>query len=98
MSPEPTGFELCMPGIVAGLMLAAVVLAMGEVLFPDAFQQVFPHQTFVMLPVVIGAASTVGMMRFFFRSRGGKEKPRQRIWSDDSKKKNSLTSGGTDAQ
>ena len=30
MSQEPTAFELCLPGIVAGLMLATVVLATGE--------------------------------------------------------------------
>jgi hypothetical protein len=97
MSQQPTGFDLCLPGIVAGLMLAAVVLTMGEALFPDPFQQVFPSQAFVVLPVAIGAASALGLVSLFFHSRGDDEKPRQHIPSDDSKKKNSLLSGGTDA-
>ncbi len=98
MSREPTAFELCLPAIVAGLMLAAVVLAMGESVFPhDAFQEMIPHQAFEVLPVAVGLASGVGLMSLFFDSRGVEEKPRQHIPSNDSKKKNSFPLGGTDA-
>jgi hypothetical protein len=97
MSPEPTAFELCLPGLVAGLTLAAMVLAMDEALFPDLFPQVFSHQAFLVLPVAIGAASSLGVMSLFFHSRGDEEKPREYIPSNDSKNKNSFPSGGTDA-
>src|SRR5229473_5450814 len=43
MSQRLTGFDICLPGIVAGLTLAAVLLAMGEAEFPDPFRQVFPR-------------------------------------------------------
>src|SRR5882762_30084 len=97
MSQRLTGFDLCLPGIVAGLTLAAVLLAMGEAEFPDPFRQVFPRQTLVFLSVSIGAASAVGLVSLFFHSRGDKEKPPQYIPSNDSKNKSSFPSGGTDA-
>jgi hypothetical protein len=97
MSQSPSGFDICLPGIVAGLTLAAVLLATGEALFPNPFRQVFPHQTLVLLSVAIGAASAVGLVSLFFHSRGDEEKPRQHIPSNDSKNKNALPSGGTDA-
>ncbi len=96
MSQRPSGFDLCLPGVEAGLILAAVVLATGEALFPDAFQQVFPHQTLVVLSVAIGAASAFGLMSLFFHSREDEEKTRQHILSNDSKNKNSFPLGGTD--
>jgi len=97
MSQEPTAFELCLPGIVAGLMLATVVLATGETVFPHAFREMFPQQVFEALPVAVGLASGLGLMSLFFHSRGDEEKPRQYIPSSDSKKENSFPSGGTDA-
>src|SRR6267378_7455240 len=97
MSQRLTGFDLCLPGIVAGLTLAAMLLAMGEVEFPDPFQQVFPRQTLVLLSVAIGAASAVGLVSLFFHSRGDEEKPQQHVSSNDSKNKNAHPSGGTDA-
>jgi len=97
MSQQPAGFDICFPGIIAGLILAAVLLAMGETVFRDSFRQVFPHQTFVVLSVAIGAGSAVGLVSLFFHSRGDEEKPRQHISSNDSKNKNALPSGGTDA-
>jgi hypothetical protein len=97
MSQEPTAFELCLPGIVAGLMLATVVLATGETVFPHTFPEIFPHQAFEALPVAVGLASGLGVMSLFFHSRGDEEKLRQYIPSNDSKKKNSFPSGGTDA-
>ena len=97
MSQEPTAFELCLPGIIAGLMLATVVPATGEAVFAHAFQEMLPQQVFEVLPVAVGLASGLGVMSLFFHSRGDEEKPRQYIPSKDSKKKNSLPSGGTDA-
>jgi len=97
MSQRLTGFDICLPGIVAGLTLAAMLLAMGETELPDPFRQVFPRQTLVLLSVAIGAASAVGLVSVFFHSRGDEEKPRQHIPSHDSKNKNALPSGGTDA-
>jgi hypothetical protein len=96
MSQRTTGFDICLPGILAGLMLAAVVLAMGETVFPDPFRQAFPHQTFVALSVAIGSTSAVGLVNLFFHSRGDEEKPRQHIPLNDSKNKNSVPLGGTD--
>src|SRR5882757_7366326 len=97
MSQRLTGFDLCLPGIVAGLTLAAMLLAMGKAEFPDPFRLVFPRQTLVLLSVAIGAASAVGLVSLFFNSRGDEEKPRQHISSNDSKNKDALSSGGTDA-
>src|SRR6266478_4737241 len=97
MSQRLTGFDICLPGIVVGLTLAAVLLAICEVEFPDPFRQVFPRQTLVLLSVVIGAASAVGLVSLFFHYRGDEEKPRQHIPSNDSKNKNALPSGETDA-
>jgi hypothetical protein len=97
MSQRPTGFDTCLPGIVAGLTLAAVLLAMGEAEFPDPFRQVCPRQTLVLLCVAIGAASAVGLVSLSFHSRGDEENPQQHIPSNDSKNKNALLSGGTDA-
>ena len=97
MSRESTSFELCLPGIAAGLMLATVVLATGEAVFPHAFQEMLPQQVFEVLPVAVGLASGLGLMSLFFHSRGDDEKPRQYIRSTDSKKKNSFPSGGTNA-
>jgi hypothetical protein len=97
MSVEPTAFELCLPGIVAGLMLAAVVLETGEAVFPHAFQEMFPQQAFKVLSVAVGLASGLGAVSLFFHSRGDEEKPRQYIPSSDSKKENSFPSGGTNA-
>ena len=97
MSQRPAGFDNCLPGIVAGLILAAVMLAMGEGEFPDPFRKVFPHQTFVVLSAAIGTASALGLVSLFFDSRGDEGKPRLHISSNDSKNKNALPSGGTDA-
>ena len=97
MSQEPTAFELCLPGIIAGLMLATLVLATGEAVFPHAFQEMLPQQVFQVLPVAVGVASGLGLMNLFFHSRVDEEKPGQYIPSNDSKKKNTFPSGGTDA-
>jgi len=98
MSQRPASFDICLPGIVAGLILAAVLLAMGEAEFPDPFRQVFPHQTFVVFSAAIGAASALGLVSLFFDSRGDEGKPRLHISSNDSKNKNGFPLGGTDAR
>src|SRR6266446_1369312 len=97
MSQRLTGFDICLPGIVAGLTLAAVLLAIGEARFPDPFQQVLPHQTFVVLSVAIGVATALGVMSLVFHSRVDEGKSQQHVPSNDSKNKNALPSGGTDA-
>jgi hypothetical protein len=97
MSQEPTACELCLPGIVAGLLLATVALGTGEAGFPHAFQEMFPHQAFEALPVAVGLASSLGLMNLFVHFRGDEQKPRLYIRSNDSKKKNSFPPGGTDA-
>src|SRR5260370_41847710 len=97
MSQRLTGFDLFLPGIVAGLTLAVVLLAVGEAEFPDPFSQVFPRQTLVLLSVAIGAASAVGLLSRCFHSRGGEAEPPQHIPSNDSKNKNAPSSRGTQA-
>ena len=97
MSQEPTAFELCLPGIIAGLMLATVVLATGEAVFRHAFQEMLPQQVLEVLPVAVGLASGLGLMSLLFHPRGDEEKPQQYIPSNDSKKKNTFLPGGTDA-
>jgi len=52
-------FDLCLPGIIAGMILAGVVLGMGDALFPEPFQKVFPRETFLFLAVAIAAASVI---------------------------------------
>ena len=97
MSQRPSGFDVCLPGIVAGLILAAVLPAMGEAVLPDIFQQVFPHQRFLLgLSIAIGAASAVGLVSLLSHSRGDEEEPRQHIPSNDLKNKTRISSGGTD--
>ena len=98
MSREPTSFELCVPGIVAGLMLSTALQATGEAVFPHAIQEVFPRQTFEVLPGATFIASGLGVMSHFSHSRAGGEELRQKIPSNDSKKKNCFSSGGTDAR
>ena len=98
MSREPTIFELCMPGIVAGRMLATVMLAPGGAVFPHAIQEVLPLQTFEALPGAADTADGLGVMSHFSYSRAENEEPRRNIPSNDSKKKNSFSSGGTDAR
>jgi hypothetical protein len=41
-------------------MLATVVLATGEAVFPHAFQEMLPQQVFEVLPVAVALASGLG--------------------------------------
>jgi hypothetical protein len=97
MSREPTSCEPCVPGIVAGLMLATVMLAPGDVVFPHAIEEELPLQTFEVLPGTAAIAGSLGVMSHFSHSRAWGEEPRQNISSNDLRKKNSFSSGGTDA-
>ncbi len=76
MRDRLTLFDLCLPGIVAGMILAGVVLGVGNAVFPDAFQKVFPRETFVLLAVAIIAASIVGFVNLFLPSHEEKKSPK----------------------
>ena len=95
MSERPSVLDLFLPGIAGGMILAAVALQLGDVMFHDAFQQILPRQTFVVLSIGIGAASTIGLVSVFLHSRGNEDKPKHHIPSNGSKNKNGVSSGGT---
>ncbi len=69
-------FDLCLPGSVAGMILAGVVLGAADVMFPDAFQKVFPRETFLLLAVAIAAASVIGFVSLFLPSREEEKSPK----------------------
>ncbi len=69
-------FDLCLPGIVAGMILAGVVLGMGDVLFPEPLQKVFPRETFLVLAVAIVAASVIGFVSLFLPPREEEKSPK----------------------
>src|ERR1700722_9224380 len=96
MSERPGVFDVSLPGIVAGMILAAAVLEVGDVMFHDALQQIFPHQTFVVLSIGIGAASTIALVSVFLHPRENEESSEHDIRSSQSKNKHGLSSGGTD--
>jgi hypothetical protein len=76
MRDRLTLFDLCLPGIVAGMILAGVVLGLGDAMFPDAFQKVFPRETFVLLAVAIITASIVGFVNLFLPSQEEEKSPK----------------------
>ena len=88
MSERLTVFDLFLPGIVAGMILAGVVLATGDAMFPDAFEKLVPRETFLLLAVAIVAASITGFVSLFLPS-GEKEKSRENVSSQ-------FPSGGPD--
>ncbi len=69
-------FDLCLPGIVAGMILAGVVLGMGDALFPGDFRKLFPRETFLFLAVAIVAASVIGFVSVFLPSREEEKSPK----------------------
>jgi hypothetical protein len=97
MSQRPTGFDICLPGMIAGLILAAVLLAIGNAVFPDPIRQVFPHRTFVLLSVAMGAASAVGFVSAICDFRTDEENRHECCPSRNSRNKNRFPLGGTDA-
>ncbi len=70
-------FDLCLPGIVAGMILAGIVLGTGDAMFPDAFQKVFPRETFLLLAVAIAAASVIGFVSLLVPSREEEKFPKE---------------------
>ncbi len=66
-------FDLFLPGIVAGMILAGVVLGMGDAMFPESFQKVFPRETFLLLAVAIAAASVIGFVNLLLPSHEEKK-------------------------
>ncbi len=66
-------FDLCLPGIVAGMILAGIVLGTGDAMFPNAFQKVFPRETFLLLAVAIAAASVIGFVNLLLPSHEEKK-------------------------
>jgi len=75
---------LFLPGIVAGMLLAGVVLVAGDALFPDAFKILFPQKTpFFVLAIAITVTSTIGFVNLISPPK-------------DSKHKNNFRSGGID--
>ncbi len=69
MRDRLTVFDLCLPGIVAGMILAGVVVGVGDALFPDAYQKAFPQETFLSLAVAIAAASLIGFVTLLLPPR-----------------------------
>jgi hypothetical protein len=68
-------FDLCLPGTIAGMILAGVVLVVGGAMFPDAFQKVFPRETFLFLAVAIAAASVIGFVSLLLPSGEDEKSP-----------------------
>jgi hypothetical protein len=62
-------FDLCLPGVVGGMILASVVLGVGDAMFPDAFQKVLPRETFLLLAFAIVAASVIDFVSLFLPPR-----------------------------
>jgi len=72
-----TVFDLCLPGIIAGMILAGVVLGMGDALFPESFQKVFPRETFLLLGVAIATASIIGFLSLLLPSPEEEKSPKE---------------------
>jgi hypothetical protein len=61
---------LVLPGTVAGMMLAGVLLVISDALFPETFREFFPLNTpFFVLAVAIALASTIGLLNLVLSSR-----------------------------
>lgn len=82
-------FDLCLPGIIAGMILAGVMLGIADALFPEALQKVFPRETFLLLAFAIMASSIIGFVSLFLPPRREEKSPK-----DISSK---FPSGGPDA-
>jgi hypothetical protein len=99
MSERPGVFDFVfLPGIVAGMMLAGVVLAVSDVSFPDAFHSLFPKNTpLLALGIAIAVASTIGLLSLAWPSRPHEQNHQDAAPSKDLKEKKNFTPGGTDA-
>lgn len=59
-----------LPGIVAGMLLAAVALSVGDSVLPNSFEQLVPPQTLIVLAIAIATASILGLVSTFLAPRG----------------------------
>ncbi len=69
-------FDLCLPGIIAGMILAGVVLGMGDALLPEPFQKVFARETFLLLAFAIVAAIVIGFVSVVLPSHEKEKSPK----------------------
>lgn len=69
-------FDLCLPGIVAGMVLAGAVLGVGDAMFPDAFQKLFPRETYLLLAVAVVTASVIAFVSLLLPSREEEKSPK----------------------
>lgn len=96
MRDRPGVFDLpFLPGIVAGMMLAGVVLAAGNALFPNVFQSFTPQKTplFVLASAIL-VASMTGFLSLALPSQGKEQDHQDSVPSRDSKNKDNYPSGG----
>jgi hypothetical protein len=93
MSGRPRLF-LFLPGIVAGLILAAVALEASRTAFPGDFEKVFPPHTLLLIAAAVAATSIVGLVNLLLVSRESTSLPND---LRDAKSNNSFPSGGTRA-
>jgi hypothetical protein len=83
---------LFLPGIVAGLIFAAVALEASRVAFPDDFEKVLPPHTLLLNAAAVATTSIVGLVNLLLASRESTRLPND---LRDAKSKNSFPSGGT---
>src|SRR5882724_9728736 len=99
MNERPSIFGLLfLPGILAGMLLAAVALEMGRAAFPDALAEAFPNQKLLVLLVAIAATCIVGLVSLFFPSRENEANPQQDVPRSGLKNKNGVPSGDNHAR
>ena len=98
MSERPGVFDLVfLPGIVTGMLLAGVVLAVSVVSFPDAFHSLFPKNTPLLeLGIAITVVSMIGLLGLAWPSQSHEQDHQDAAPPKDSKEKNNFTPGGTD--
>jgi len=88
---------LVLPGTVAGMILAGVLLVVCDALFPETFREIFPINTpFLVLAVAIALASTIGFLNLVLSSRSGESNSRVADRPKRSKDKITFPPGGAD--
>ena len=60
---------ICLPGMVAGMLLAAVALSLGNSVLPNSFEKFVPRQTLIVLAIAIATASILGLVSTFLAPR-----------------------------
>jgi hypothetical protein len=58
-----------LPGIVAGMLLAAAALSLANSVLPNSFEKFVPRQTLIVLAIAIATASILGLVSTFLPSR-----------------------------